>query len=232
MKWHCKECDKKHVPPWFCEVNSLPSHVMQLRHRNKPLRLVLSLVVMASGGMASATPHKVIDLRTHTDGDGGAREISFCARPSPDVPFSIPGHMFVAYSLEYRDRPRAFVALGHTTNAPPLNALLSYLQVFPSVPGSISTERYTAILERCLVVRVNKTEFERAYSFAAARADHFSSDPNNWPPITVSYRLGATDCMNFVIDVAKQFAPQGVTLPVRGASELPTAYVRRLIDAN
>ena len=38
--------------------------------------------------------------------------------------------------------------------------------------------------------------------------------------------------MNFAIDVAKIFATKGLKVPVRGATELPLRYVRRLIDEN
>ena len=190
-------------------------------------------VVFASAAMpAAAAPHKVVDLRAQSDADGGIRELSFCARPTPDEPLNLPGHMFVGYSLRMPGEPRAYVALGHTTSVPVVEAILSYSRVFPSVPGSISDERYTATLERCLVVRVNKSDFERAYAYATARAGQFTPDPDNWPPISVSYRLGSSDCMNFAIDVAKIFATKGLKVPVRGATELPLRYVRRLIDEN
>ena len=183
-------------------------------------------------GALEAAPHDVLDLRTHSDSDGGVREVALCARPSPSAALGLPGHMFVGYSLVLPDRPRAYLALGHTTQAPASGALLSYSRLMPAVSGTISDERYTATLERCLVVRVNKPDFDRAYSFAVARVDQFSSDPSAWPPITLSYRLGSQDCVNFVVEVAEHFKSRGLKVPARGATEFPMSYVRRLIDEN
>ena len=179
-----------------------------------------------------AGPHKTLDLRNQTDSDGGEREISICARPSPDTALNLPGHMFVGYSLRMPGRPRAYVALGHTTYAPPADALLSYLRVFPAVAGSISDERYTATLERCLVMKVSKADFETAYALATARVGTLTPNPANWPPTTLSYRLGAQDCMQYAIEVAEGFKSKGLRVPQRGATELPMPYLRRLIEAN
>lgn len=129
-------------------------------------------------------------------------------------------------------RPRAYVALGHTTHAPPADALLSYLRVLPAVAGSISDERYSATLERCLVMKVGKTDFEKAYGLATARVDRLTPNPTNWPPTSLSYRLGTQDCMQYAIAVADLFKSKGLHIPQRGATELPMTYLRRLIEAN
>ncbi len=196
------------------------------------LRPTLGFGLLLSALPCLAGPHKTLDLRNKTEVDGGEREISICARPSPDASLNLPGHMFVGYSLRMPGRPRAYVALGHTTHAPPTDALLSYLRVFPPVAGSISDERYTATLERCLVMKVGKADFEAAYALATARAASFTPNPANWPPTSLSYRLGSQDCMHYAISVAELFKSKGLRIPQRGATEMPLAYVRRLIEAN
>jgi hypothetical protein len=47
-----------------------------------------------------------------------------------------------------------------------------------------------------------------------------------------AYKLGSQDCMNFLISVAQTLKSRGLKVPDRGATERPTAYVKRLIDAN
>jgi hypothetical protein len=179
---------------------------------------------------ASAGPHKVIDLKNYSDADGIEREISFCARPSPGGS-NLPGHAFVAFSTVTPNKGRSYQAVGHTTSAGPATTLLTYFKIFPNVSGHLAEERYTDAKEKCLVVKVNKPDYEEAYS--AARTPWAQSVPEltNPPTLLLAYRLGDDDCMSFMTGVASKFGGR-LKLPKRGAVELPLPYLRRFIEAN
>lgn len=177
-----------------------------------------------------ATPHKTLDLKNSTDGDGGEREISFCARPSPDTIKNIPGHMFVAFSLVPKSGNRSYTALGHTTKEPLANVLITYLGFTDPVSGFLDEERYTSTLEQCLVLKVNKADYDTAFAIAKPNLDKYLPGLN--APLLRSYSLGDKDCMEFTISIANLFKSKGLNVPVRKATELPLTYVRRLIDSN
>jgi hypothetical protein len=179
-----------------------------------------------SGPASYAAPHKVIDMRVATDSDGIKREISFCARPSPDS--KVPGHAFVAFSTVSANG-RNYYTVGHTTNASPSDAILTYFGYITSVPGYLSEEKYTAAKENCLVVQVNKNQYETA--LAAANPILSALFPSLGSGTYVSYSLGNNDCVGFMIPVAKSLGAP-LIVPARGTTELPLAYLRRMIDAN
>jgi hypothetical protein len=182
--------------------------------------------------LAFAEPHKVVDFRNKSDADGVVREISFCGRPSPDTLKKLPGHAFVAFSSIEPSGKREYLAIGHTTKAPPINALLTYIGIINSVPGFLAEEKYTASKEECLVVGVNKDKFNKAISLAKSPLDNFFPNLNDRPPLLLSYKLGDADCMSFMISVARLFEPDGLNIPPRAATELPLIYIRRFIDSN
>lgn len=185
-----------------------------------------AVVCMASSGFASAAPHAVKDLRTSTDADGIAREISFCARPTPGSP--VPGHAFVAFSTLDKGS-RQFTTVGHTTLASKVDAILTYTAILPSVPGLLSEEHYTSVKEKCLVLKVNKDAYEAA--MAAAQPALSRLFPSGNKPLLLAYTLGSNDCLGFMIGVARSFGAK-VKIPVRGSTELPLAYLRNFIDTN
>lgn len=185
----------------------------------------LALLLPAS---AFAGPHRVVDLRNQSDASG-EYEISFCARPSPAAG-GLPGHAFVAFSHLPASGARAFTALGHTTHAGPVRALLSYGGSF-SAPGVLQEERYTAVKEACLVVKVNQPDYERALSSSQPVLTKLGLATGQ-RPVLLAYSLGAQDCMGYMMTVARGLRAPGLTVPPRGKTELPLHYLRRFIDAN
>lgn len=182
------------------------------------------LIVLASSSFALAD---TVDLRSQTDNDGGSREISFCARPSPDKP-GLPGHAFIAFSEE-KDGKRSIRAIGHTAFSVG-EALLSYSGIITG-DGALVDEKYTSIKQHCLTLQVNRADYERAYGQALQPLKAMGIDLDETMPIQKNYSLAAEDCVGFLINQAKVFAPR-LVIPSRKIGELPLRYVRRLIDAN
>lgn len=172
---------------------------------------------------------KEIDLSNMTEASGDYN-VAFCARPSPDSSGK-PGHAFVSYSHVQPNGNRDFTAIGHTVGAGvgPVSAAWSYFG--SPVSGLLKQERYTSIKQNCLDVRVNKTDFDNARALAA---DPLFKLGLTAQPGTVfeAYKLGADDCMTFMISVANTLKSKGLKVPARGATELPMAYVVRFIAAN
>lgn len=191
-----------------------------------------AIVVTAALQFVALTPAmasgKVIDLRRQTDSDGVVREISYCARPSPDSAMKLPGHAFVTFATVDASGRTKFRSVGHTT----FNvgaALLSYTGLLKA-DGAVVSEIYTSSKQRCLTTLVNRPAFDAVYQQAMnpLAALGFSAEV----PYALSYTLGAEDCLGFMIRVAKRFQADGMKLPARGAVELPLDYLRRMIDAN
>lgn len=172
-----------------------------------------------------AGPHKHLDLRTMSDMSDGQHTLSFCARPSPQG--DIPGHAFVVFAHKPPKEQRKVLAVGFTTSSGVAQAALSYKGWLTKAGGYLGEERYTSINEQCLVVDVDKKVFDNAY----ALVNPFASVPGlqqlRW---TAAYTLAQNDCMTFISDVARKVNP--LKVPIRGETELPLPYLRRLIDAN
>lgn len=195
-----------------------------------------SLLMCATGALvllvfanAQAGPHKKLDLRVKSDADGLEREVLICARPSGNA--SIPGHMFLAFSTRSTaSGQRTYYTVGHTSNAPVPQTLLTYTGLIPNVSGYITEERYTHAQEQCLVLAVNQVDYEKAFTLARPSIEQVIGNKTPLGPLLLAYSLGVNDCMGLAIGVAKLF--QGVKVPERKATELPMDYVRRLIDSN
>ena len=189
--------------------------------------LLVTLLVGASSSSVVAYG-KTVDLRNQTDGDGGSREISFCARPSPDKP-GLPGHAFIAFSETSKDGKRAFRAIGHTVFSAG-EALLSYTGLV-TADGALVDEKYTSIKQQCLTLQVNKPDYQKSYGLVAQPLKAIGVVLDESKPIQKAYSLAAEDCVGFLITQAQLFSPK-VKVPSRNNGELPLNYVRRLIDAN
>lgn len=187
-------------------------------------RTVLLWAVLVAPLAASG---KSIDLRARTDADGLVREISYCARPSPDGPKHLPGHAYLVFGVEGGGRFR-FRAIGHTTSdvGP---AIVSFTGLLKA-QGAVVDEVYTAAKQMCLTTRVNRDAFEAAYSDAGNPLAALGFDRD--APYVLAYSLGAEDCVGFMLRVARRFQANGLKVPARQALELPLAYLRRLVDAN
>lgn len=171
-----------------------------------------------------AAPHKELDLRTMSD-PSGDYDISLCARPSPGG--NVPGHAFVVYSVKPPGKDRKVLSLGFTTSSGPAKAVLSYKGWLTAADGYLGEERYTSINEKCLVVHVDKAVFDKAWALSHPLASIPALADLR---LTAAYTLSENDCMTFMSKVATSL--KGVNVPARGATELPLAYVRRLIDSN
>lgn len=196
------------------------------------LRLViLSGFVFMQVANPNHTIAKVIDLRNQSD-TAGDYEIGFCARPSPDTVKDLPGHAFVAYSYMPSKGERTFRAIGHTVapGVSPGEAAWSYFG--KPVAGYLKEEQYTSSMARCLRVKVNKTEHEGAYAFTVSALQSMGMQVPADMPVFQGYKLGADDCMNFVIGVAGVLKLKGLKVPQRGPAELPANYIERLIKNN
>lgn len=171
-----------------------------------------------------AGPHKEIDLRTMSDATGDY-DISLCARPSPTV--DVPGHAFVVYSHKPPSKDRKILAVGFTTSSGPAKAALSYKGWLTKADGYLGEERYTSVNEQCLLAHVDKKVFEQAWSLAHPFVSIPGLSDLRW---TGAYTLAQNDCITFMSSVAGSL--KGVKLPERGVTELPLAYLRRVIDSN
>jgi hypothetical protein len=188
-------------------------------------------LLVAASASSSLADGKTVDLRNHTDGDGGNREISLCARPSPDKSglHGLPGHAFIAFSETMKNGKRTFRAIGHTVLSAG-EALLSYTGLI-NAEGALVDEKYTSIKQQCLTLQVNKADYQKSYALVAQPLKAIGVVLDESKPVQKSYSLAAEDCVGFVIVQARLFTPN-VTVPSRNNDELPLNYVRRLIDAN
>lgn len=171
-----------------------------------------------------------LDLRNLSD-ESGEYEIGFCSRPSPNTIKNLPGHAFVSFSAYLSNGNRTFKSIGHTIqeNTSLLSTTWSYFG--DSVVGYLSEEKYTSIEESCLLVKVNKTDYEKALLLTTNPLQTMGLASND-APVLEAYSLGANDCMSFMIDVARAIESKGFIVPDRNAGELPLDYIGRLIDAN
>lgn len=189
---------------------------------------LLTALLVTAASSSVVVYGKTVDLRNQTDGDGGTREVSFCARPSPDKP-GLPGHAFIAFSETTKDGKRTFRAIGHTVFSAG-EALLSYTGLV-TADGALVDEKYTSIKQQCLTIQVNKADYQKSYGLVAQPLKAIGVVLDETKPIQKAYSLAAEDCVGFLITQANLFTPK-VVVPLRNNGELPMNYVRRFIDAN
>lgn len=193
------------------------------------MRLFQIGVVLIIASFCSPIIHaKTLDLKTHTDIDGGNREISICARPSPDN-LGLPGHAFIAFSETTKDGKRSFRAIGHTAFSVG-EALLSYTGLV-TAEGALVDEKYTSIKQQCLTLQVNKSDYDKAYGVTVQPLKNMGIEFDEAKPIQKAYSLGAEDCVGFLTTQVNFFASK-VVVPPRKSGELPLDYIRRFIDSN
>jgi len=187
---------------------------------------IFAYAMLVGNGGAKA---KEVDLRTMSD-PTGEYNVAFCSRPSPDTTGK-PGHAFVSYSHVLPGGNREFLAIGHTVGADvtPAKAIWSYFS--DPVSGLLKEELYTSIRQRCLDVQVDKSDYDRARARASNALALLGIVPAD-AIVLEAYKLGAEDCMTFLIDVANSLKSKGLNVPARQAGELPMPYVQRLSDAN
>jgi hypothetical protein len=187
--------------------------------------LFLFLAVTVSLGARA----KEIDLSTMSD-PAGIFNIAFCARPSPDATGK-PGHAFVSFSHMPHGGQRDFLAIGHTVSAGVGAGEATWSYFGSPVSGVLQEEKYTSIKQQCLDVQVNKTDYDQARALTTP-ALQLMGITRPGGTVFQAYKLGAEDCMTFMIKVANVLKPRGLNVPARGATEAPMAYMQRFIMAN
>lgn len=192
----------------------------------KVTNAILAAIVLAQ----FCADAKVLDLSTSSD-VSGEYEIGFCARPSPDTKLDLPGHSFVTFSHRPRNGGRTFIAVGHTVSpgVSSVSAIWSY--VGEPVSGYVKEEIYTSMMQRCLLVRVDKADFNAAYGKTKSPLEKLGLKSSGGPMLQ-AYKLGSMDCMEFMIDVANVLARKGLKIPSRLPAELPLEYMVRFTQSN
>lgn len=193
------------------------------------MRLPISALLFIAFMFSGTTEAKTIDLRNQTDADGTTREISLCARPSPDKP-GLPGHAFVAFGEVSKDGKIKFRAIGHTVFSV-AEAILSYSGLVTAT-GALVDEKYSSVKQKCLTLQVNKPDYDASYVQVAQPLSSIGITFDESKPIQKAYSLGGDDCVKLMISQAQRFTMKGLNVPARQANELPLPYVRRLIEAN
>jgi hypothetical protein len=174
-------------------------------------------------------PAKSLDLGTISD-PSGEYDIAFCARPSPDSTGK-PGHAFVAFSHKSAQGDRDFFAVGHTVGTGTTVASATWSYWGSPIQGRLKEERFTALRQICLTIRVNQPDYDSGVAQTVNPLAKLGL-ARSGDIIFESYKLGAEDCINFVISVANVLRSKGLKIPDRGATELPMDYMRRFIAAN
>jgi hypothetical protein len=139
--------------------------------------------------------------------------------------------MFVAFSSVRNDGQRSFVALGHTVGADVSAAAAIWSYFGAPVDGLLKEEMYTSISQQCLDVRVNKSDFDAAFTLTSDPLAAFGITTDSGV-VLQEYRLGAEDCMTFASGVAAVLSTRGLIVPDRKATELPLDYLQRMIEKN
>lgn len=170
------------------------------------------------------------DLRTMTDARGES-EVGFCSRPSPNA-FGFPGHDFVTFSTSRPDGSRDFRSVGHTvaTGAPIPSVVFSYFGG-SSVAGKQAEERYTSLKQACLMVLVNRSDYDKALAAAQPTLTAVGI-PANVAASIERYSLGSNDCVSFAIKIANTLKAAGLVVPARSSIDTPASWIEKLIAAN
>ncbi|UPW17724.1 hypothetical protein M0C34_15965 [Agarivorans sp. TSD2052] len=171
---------------------------------------------------------KEIDLSNKSD-PSGTHEVALCARASPDNKLNLPGHAFVSFTHIKNNGDVTLTSIGHTPNAGSISALMSYFGT--PVSGYLNKEKYTNSMQRCLRIKVNKADYERAFELTESPLQQLGlADANDL--VLRSYDLSKNDCITFMIEVADELKPMGLNVPKRGATDLPLEYMERVISSN
>jgi|SRR5262245_35848414 len=185
--------------------------------------------VAMAGSASRAAPPKKIDLSNKTD-PSGEYELGFCSRPSPVSSKGWPGHAFVSYSHKTAGG-HAFMAIGHTIPAETSPVSAGWSLFGSPVSGLLKEENYTSVLENCLIVKVNKDDYERAYAHTVSPLTKLGL-VRGATTVFQAYQLADEDCVGFTIAVAKTLVQRGLKVPDRNGLEGPASYITRLIAAN
>jgi hypothetical protein len=102
---------------------------------------------------------------------------------------------------------------------------------FCPVTGRLREETYTSIFQDCLLVKVNKQDYDGSYTLTQSPLGIMGITRGN-EIVFQAYKLGAEDCVAFMIDVAKILQSRRLHVPARNTLERPFDYLQRLVGAN
>jgi hypothetical protein len=173
---------------------------------------------------------KDIDLSTRSDPDGSF-QIGFCARPSPDTFKGWPGHAFVSYTHRKPRGEIQFTAIGHTVTAGVSPVRAAWSLFGSSVSGLLKEEVYSATLQNCLLVKVDRENYERAFELTKSPLQKLGI-VRDASPVFETYKLGAEDCVSWMTAVALTLRSKGIVVPTRGNTDIPMSYMQKFIAAN
>lgn len=190
---------------------------------------MFALFLLSTAMASSVSFASERNFRHSTDSDGVSREISLCARPSPNGS-ELPGHAFVAFG-EYSSKGAYKIrAIGHTVFSVK-DAILSFGRLIPA-KGAIDQEIYTSIKQSCLTLLVNKDQYDKLYQSVNQPLSSIGIKFDENKPFQKTYSLGSEDCIDYMLSIARTFASSGLVIPKRSGADLPLSYMRKLIDAN
>jgi hypothetical protein len=172
---------------------------------------------------------KIVDLSRFSD-PGGTYEIGFCARESPDAKLQLPGHAFVSFSHRPIQGNRSFLALGHTIGPGTGTTGAAWSYFGAPVAGIIKEENYTSRMQHCLVVKVDKKDYDGAMALTKSPLVKLGLDASN--AMLQNYKLGAEDCISFTREVASHLKRSGLKIPERQPSDVPQKFIAKLIEQN
>ncbi|HEX8301529.1 hypothetical protein [Sphingomonas sp.] len=192
--------------------------------------IAIAILAGALLGILSPLAGRDKDLRSMTE-SSDETEIGFCSRPSPGS-LGFPGHTFVTFSATKTDGYRDFKAVGHTlgSDVSATSAGFSYFSG-KSVAGKQMEERYTALKQSCLIVQLNRSDYDKAL-LAAKPTLASVGIPIDIAASIERYSLGDNDCITFAERVANALKPAGLKVPGRSATDTPAAWISKLSDAN
>lgn len=194
------------------------------------MRLSLGLTLFVAVVLGAAPVNaQTLDLRRSSD-IGGLTEISFCSRPSPNS-FGFPGHSFVAFSQTRSSGARSFRAVGHTVgrDASTTAIVFSYFGG-RSVQGAQAEELYTHLKQACMIVMVDRSDYETAITAARPTLTALGI-PDDDARFLERYSLNGNDCIDFIIRVARTLQNAGLRVPARTATDTPASYISKLRNA-
>lgn len=185
-------------------------HLASRFFNRRNLLLIGLTAFLASVSMHSVTPvlaaDKSIDSTTYSNYANNKYYLVFCARSGT------VGHAFVVWGVENSSQGKS---TGEAFGFYPRQGK----GVLGRVPGEIRNEAFSGkmnLVTDRLIVQVDKSVYDRAQRAISA-----------WS--TTNYDLFDTNCINFVMSVARD---AGLQVPSRSSTTSPSSYVQALINAN
>lgn len=188
---------------------------------------ILAITLFLAFAHTSASAAE-LDLSNRSEPEGKF-QVGFCARPSPSAR-GWPGHAFVSWSKPLSASTRDFKAIGHTVSSGTTASAAAWSIFGTAVHGQLKQELYTSVFEKCLLVTVNKEDFEATERLSEPILKRLGISDET--VLLQAYQLSGDDCVSWMIRVAAILEPKGLKVPKRGSLEAPMTFMQRLIAAN